>query len=138
MPHLLSLALEFVGRMDLKTLMRDVPLVCRRWKTVCREEVVPDTISFRWAHRGHFDILASDSELHCMVKRFRSGVRTIDCEGCVRITDHFFLDQLSCPQLTSLNLTDCMLLSDASVASFVTRCPRLSSLNLSGIWNITD
>ena len=44
----------------------------------------------------------------------------------------------SCPQLSSLNLSDCHKITDAAVAALAASCPQLSSLNLCGCHKITD
>ena len=43
-----------------------------------------------------------------------------------------------CPQLQSLNISECVIITDAGIIALATGCTQLQSLNIGGCHNITD
>jgi hypothetical protein len=86
-PHLLATVLEMVGG---RTLLLDVPLVCKEWKATCREEVVPAVMEF--TQLGMRAI--SDYGLVVMLQRFPAASK-IDISGKKPVPDSpsFHLNQ---------------------------------------------
>jgi hypothetical protein len=72
-PHLLAIVLEMVGG---KTLLLDVPLVCKEWKAVCREEAVSAVMEFEKFGMG----TVNDYALLVMLQRFPATSK-IDISG---------------------------------------------------------
>ena len=48
------------------------------------------------------------------------------------------LKQIITPHIEKLNLRDCLLITDESVAAALQRCPSLEELNLQGVTDVTD
>jgi hypothetical protein len=86
-PHLLAIVLEMVGG---RTLLLDVPLVCKEWKATCRKEVVPAVMDF--TQLGMRAI--SDYGLVVMLQRFPAASK-IDISGKNPVPDSpsFHLNQ---------------------------------------------
>ena len=76
-PHLLAIVLEMVGG---KTLLLDVPLVCKEWKAICREEDVSAVMEFKTIGMAALN----DYGLVVMLQRFPAASK-IDISGKILV-----------------------------------------------------
>ena len=95
-------------------------------------------------------IFLSSSQINCettndvgvgvpVKKQLNSQLTAIDLSECMRITDAGVLAiAQNCPHLTSLDLSNNFVLSDIGLSAIAESCHHLTSIGLFNIWNLSD
>ena len=95
-------------------------------------------------------IFLSSSQINCettndvgvgvpVKKQLNSQLTAIDLSECMRITDAGVLAiAQTCPHVTSLDLTNNFVLSDIGLSAIAESCHHLTSIGLFNIWNLSD
>jgi hypothetical protein len=138
LPHLLSVVLRHLVCLDLdgtdtgaRTLLLHAPLVCRQWRSVCKNEV-ECKLSLRWANdyfvQGHWSI---NQSLAPLLQRF-NRLRDYDFRNCTNVTNNGLQQALlCCPHLHTLTLARCDSVTTEGFEMIPDCCPEIVTLDLS-------
>jgi hypothetical protein len=123
---------------DQNTLIFSVPLVCRRWREVCRSHLLRADIQLKIVKRPCSEIPRFIDTLHAFTHRFRSVRKfalwlhwSTSADGIGAVVAAF-------PNLTALNLTSSNNVTDAELEKIASGCSNLTALNLTYCSNVTD
>lgn len=101
------------------------------------DEIVRDdgaTIDFGGACWGHdFNYVYDDD----IIRLLTPAVQVLNVRDCYQLGDPILVAAARCPQLTSLDVSECYDVTDAGIIAVAENCPMLSKLAFMNCSNIT-
>ncbi len=144
MPHVLLRILRLLGWLQgHRTLLMDIPSVCRKWRDVCRSDVCAN-LDFRWSHtegsvgnRGLKRSLLNDTGFTSLLLRF-AGTTCVVLAGCQELSESALSRISHCPDLLTCDLSWCQGVTDHLLDKISTHCRCIRHLRLNDCVGITD